>query len=253
MQFHKVMKPIFARLGVKLITRNISHGGMSTIQGAMGSASIYGDEIDLMIWDSGMTERVPEHTDLFLRQALIGGNRVPVVWGAPFDLLRMLHEEADADVGEFGRGTADMPITENEGQMRTLPWAYQGMKCLHERADLCQDHRYRATCWIDRPDGIKPEVHQMKRPSGQVSWHPGWRVHQLQGRVIAFALLEALQVAISTWSEATLSKSPCRGMLSCARQIYALTFHFSSTSWSTSGRRILARYRLLRKHPKQGS
>ena len=121
MQFHKVMKPIFARLGVKLITRNISQGGMSTIQGAMGSAGIYGDEIDLMIWDSGMTERVPEHTDLFLRQALIGGKRVPVVWGAPFDLLRMLHEEADADVGEFGRGTADMPITENEGQMRTLP------------------------------------------------------------------------------------------------------------------------------------
>jgi hypothetical protein len=209
MQFHKVMRPIFERLGVKLITRNISHGGMSTIQGAMGSASIYGDEIDLILWDSGMTERVAEHTDLFLRQALIAGKRVPVVWGAgvPFDLLRMLHEEADADVGEFGKGTADLPVTENEGQMMTLPWGYQGMKCLSERKDLCEDNKYKATCWIDRPDGIKPKQKQPKNPSGQVSWHPGWRAHQLHGRVIAFAVLEALQVAINTWSEATLSKS----------------------------------------------
>ena len=53
MQFHKVMAPIFARLGVKLITRNIAMGGMGTLHSAMGSASIYGDEIDLLIWDSG--------------------------------------------------------------------------------------------------------------------------------------------------------------------------------------------------------
>jgi hypothetical protein len=81
------------------------------------------------------------------------------------------------------------------------------MKCLSERKDLCEDNKYKATCWIDRPDGIKPKQKQPKNPSGQVSWHPGWRAHQLRGRVLAFAVLEALQVAINTWSEATLSKS----------------------------------------------
>ena len=53
MQFHKIMYPVFARLGVKLITRNVGQGGLGTLQAGMGSGSIYGDEIDLLLWDSG--------------------------------------------------------------------------------------------------------------------------------------------------------------------------------------------------------
>lgn len=53
MQFHKIMYPIFARLGVKLVTRNFGQGGLGTIQSSMGSGSIYGNEIDLLLWDSG--------------------------------------------------------------------------------------------------------------------------------------------------------------------------------------------------------
>ena len=40
--------------------------------------------------------------DLFMKQGLIGGNRVPVIWGAPFKILKPIHENADADVGEWG-------------------------------------------------------------------------------------------------------------------------------------------------------
>ena len=54
MQFHKVMYPVFARLGVKLITRNIGMGGLGTAHNAMGSGSIYGSEVDILMWDSGM-------------------------------------------------------------------------------------------------------------------------------------------------------------------------------------------------------
>lgn len=53
MQFHKIMAPVFARLGVKLITRNLSQGGLGTIQNALGMKDLYGDEIDLLLWDSG--------------------------------------------------------------------------------------------------------------------------------------------------------------------------------------------------------
>jgi hypothetical protein len=53
MQFHKVLEPIFARLGVQLITRNVGMGGLGTIHNGLGSGSIYGDEVDLLIWDSG--------------------------------------------------------------------------------------------------------------------------------------------------------------------------------------------------------
>lgn len=53
MQFHKVMYPVFARMGVKLITRNMAQGGLGTIQAGLGSGSIYGGEVDLLLWDSG--------------------------------------------------------------------------------------------------------------------------------------------------------------------------------------------------------
>jgi hypothetical protein len=44
MQFHKVMEPVFSYLGVRLISRNLAQGGLGTIQSALGSADIYGDE-----------------------------------------------------------------------------------------------------------------------------------------------------------------------------------------------------------------
>ena len=53
-----------------------------------------------------MTEGgVTDHIDLFYRQALLAGKRIPIVWGGNFDLLKMLHEEADVDVGEWGLAT----------------------------------------------------------------------------------------------------------------------------------------------------
>lgn len=53
MQFHKVMAPVFARLGVKLITRNMAMGGVGTLHSSLGMADIYGADIDLLIWDTG--------------------------------------------------------------------------------------------------------------------------------------------------------------------------------------------------------
>lgn len=207
MQFHKIMKPIFERLGIKLITRNMSQGGLGTLQGGMGAGSIYGDEMDIFLWDSGMTENfAPHHIELVLRQALIGGNRVPLLWGGPFEVLKFLHNEVDADVGEWGTGYAGLPTTTSEVQSLTLPWAARNMVCDSEVTNLCKENRYNVTCWIDRPDEIKPIQGQRDRPRGQVSWHPGWRPHQLMGRVLAFSVLEALDVALNKWMESTMSE-----------------------------------------------
>lgn len=212
MQFHKVMAPIFARLGIKLITRNISQGGMGTLQNSMASGSLYGEEIDLLLWDAGMTEKgSPNHIDLFFRQGLIGGKRVPVIWsaGGQFSILKKLHEECDADVGEFGRGSFGIEPTTSEEQAETLPWAVQYMKCSDDAKDVCKKHPlYCAKCWVDREDGIRPEEPQNEHFGGQVSWHPGWRQHQLQGRVIAFSLLEALQQAVQLFSDGTMGGPP---------------------------------------------
>ena len=218
MQFHKVMYPIFARLGVKLITRNIGQGGLGTIHNAMGSGSIYGDEVDLLLWDAGMTEGT--HTaaiDLFFRQGLLGGNRVPVVWGGnfrAFDVLRMLHEEADVDVGEWGQATDGLIEIQSLDHAKEVPYAARYMKCAESAKPVCDSEpRYCSTCWIDRPDGVKPTIDQLDRPRGQVKWHPGWRKHQLMGRNIAFGMLQALQAAIDIFSEGVMGGPPLEDTL----------------------------------------
>jgi hypothetical protein len=142
------------------------------------------------------------HIDIFLRQGLIGGNRVPILWGGSFDLLKMLHEEADADVGEFGFGQDLATEAKSKEHYDSLPYASKGLKCKEDIKDLCDtEPRFCAKCWIDRDDGIKPDRTQLKNPKGQVKWHPGWRHHQLTGRNIAMGVLAALQSAVNLWTE----------------------------------------------------
>ncbi len=97
MQFHHVLEPIFDRVGVKLITRNLARGGLGTVQDSLGSGSLYGDEVDMILWDSSMTETEKFAPDLFFRQALIGGKRAPVImaWDKQFENLKNLHLATD--------------------------------------------------------------------------------------------------------------------------------------------------------------
>lgn len=207
MQFHKVMEPVFSYLGVQLISRNLAQGGLGTVQSALGSADIYGDEMDFMVWDSGMTEgRDGKAVDMFGRQALMG-NRVPVLWHLNEHLLRLYHEHCDADVGQFGSASLGIPISENESQVETLPYATQYMKCNNERGDLCKANKFHANCWVERPD-VTPPTKQEAKPGSQVSWHPGFRSHQLTGRILAYTVLTGLKEAITTWKNAGTSIHP---------------------------------------------
>ena len=125
-----------------------------------------------------------------------------MLWGGGgnFQLLRTLHEHADADVGEWGSAMDKIIEVENQEQAKTIPWAARYMKCKDDAQSLCDaEPRFCAHCWIDREDGIKPDAEQLDKPKGQVKWHPGWRSHQLTGRNIAFGVLEALQAAVSLW------------------------------------------------------
>jgi hypothetical protein len=53
LQIQRVLEPIFARLGVTMTAHNIAVGGMGTISNAMCAKDIYGDDIDVLIYDSG--------------------------------------------------------------------------------------------------------------------------------------------------------------------------------------------------------
>ena len=206
MSFHDLMEPIFARVGVKLITRNLAHGGLGTLQSALGSGSIYGDEIDMLVWDSGMTEKEDRYIDLFYRQALLAGKRSPFLWDGNFKVLKKLYEEVGADVGQIGTGMDGIEETIDEVQAASLPWASQFLKCNPQNQNMCNDkaHKFRTTCWIERPD-VTPPKRQAGAVGGQAGWHPGWRWHQLKGRVMAFTILNALQSAVNQWNLYSIS------------------------------------------------
>ena len=154
-----------------------------------------------------MTENNLIDVDFFLRQGLLSGKKVPVVWGGLFQALKYLHEDADVDVGYPGTGLDGIPTVTSAEQAETLPYAARFLKCDDEVMHLCKENRFCATCWIDRDDVSRDLFDEiLDKPASQVKWHPGWRMHQLVGRVLAMSLLDALQVAVQLWSEGTMGE-----------------------------------------------
>jgi hypothetical protein len=81
LQVQWILESVFARLGVRHEARNFGNGGLGTVHNGIAAASLYGPDIDVLMWDSGMTEG-PEGADLAARQALLGGIKVPVRIGS---------------------------------------------------------------------------------------------------------------------------------------------------------------------------
>jgi hypothetical protein len=203
MQFQKAMEPIFARLGVKCIAHNMGMGGMGTIQNALAAGDIYGKDVDILLWDSGMTEKGAIHLDVFARQGLMGGDRVPLLLSGSRDVLTTMHNLADADVGEvagWGAAYSGIPKSVNATQVETIPWASRYIDCDKDFNGECRVQSYMGKCWYDRPDFTPPK--QNAEPGGRAKWHPGNRFHQLRGRIITFPVLRALDKAITMWMDA---------------------------------------------------
>ena len=205
MQFHYIMEPVLAKLGVRLVSRNMAMGGVGTLGSAMGGADIYG-EADIMIWDSQMTEREKGLHDLFNRQAILSGERVPVLLQPNmYDI-----EEQSENTYNWGGGdtipirsdfdTGLLQKTVDEEQAQSLPYAVRYMGCESGNDGLCKDHIYNSECWVRRSDYNPPKKLKMeKHVGGRASWHPGNRVHQLIGRKWSLIVLYALEKALKDW------------------------------------------------------
>jgi len=59
---------------------------------------------------------------------------------------------------------------------------------------------WKGDCWIDREDFTPPT--NQKQMGGRARWHPGNRIHQVTGRVLAYTILTALHEVLATWNEA---------------------------------------------------
>eukprot|EP00816_Leptocylindrus_hargravesii_P013506 CAMPEP_0196824974 /NCGR_PEP_ID=MMETSP1362-20130617/92791_1 /TAXON_ID=163516 /ORGANISM="Leptocylindrus danicus, Strain CCMP1856" /LENGTH=911 /DNA_ID=CAMNT_0042205337 /DNA_START=109 /DNA_END=2844 /DNA_ORIENTATION=+ len=206
LQISHVLEPVFEKLGVKFHARNMAHGGLGTLESGLGSGDIYGREVDMIIWDSSMTENsVPAH-DLFNRQALIGGNRSPMIYSffANTQYLIGLAKNFGVDIGGMINPNFEgFPETESEEQAKTMPDALAYLHCSKENQSLCNQHKYRTQCWVERDD-VTPPTKQLPAVDGRASWHPGFRTHRIIGRGITMLILSALENALTQWSEVTI-------------------------------------------------
>jgi hypothetical protein len=156
-----------------------------------------------MVWDSGMTEaRDGASLDLYWRQALLSGDRVPfLLGGGDVHGLVGFNLNTDADISNYGDGSTGLPECVTEEQCEKLPWATRYMKCGSEAQTMCGLKKWGSNCWVERPD-VTPPKKQLPAPGSQAKWHPGFRSHQLTGRILNMFILKALKEGLTKWQKA---------------------------------------------------
>ena len=222
LQVSYILQPIFARLGVKHVSRNFGMGGLGTFHNSISSKYLYGPDVDFLLWDSGMTEGDPDKLEMFARQAIMTPNdenedgdsikhhytthqKVPAIWNLPPSISTLLHDMADVDVGQIGTGYDGIKEAQSVEDLDTIPWAAKYIRCSNDiKKEYCQPYKYNGTCWIDRTniDGFVPPTKQDDVPGGRAGWHPGNREHQLTGRLITWLLLSCIRDALLEWQNA---------------------------------------------------
>jgi len=142
-----VLEPVFAHLGVEFRAYNFAQGGMGTFQQALAGMDLRNKEADWIYWDSAMTEKPGYIINFFFRQALLAGNRAPVLMGDRQG-LEGFHEQAGAAIAAQGNGW--VPVTVSDEQVKTVPWAAKYLQCARGATADCKAHEYTAGCWVER-------------------------------------------------------------------------------------------------------
>jgi len=183
------------------------------------------NDIDLLLWDAGMTDKDNEVVGILALQALLPrpdspNQRVPLLWFAQkpslvTHVLQPLQETTGADIATFWMPKLRNAPTEEE--LQALPWAARYLSCskqVKEVSPYCHaSQKYIGTCWIptngttherwseENTDSQKSEI------GGAASWHPGRFEHQLQGRALTYAILQALQEVLQEWYQGSSENS----------------------------------------------
>jgi hypothetical protein len=161
LQVQRIMEPILARMGVYHQSHNFAMGGLGTAQNCLAARELYGPNIDVLMWDSGMTEGEDYVRDLFARNGFLTLEKVPLLWGEPeHDKYEYKVAGAGAIVTGFP-GTIGLPTT-TLTNVEELPFAARYMKCDSDARDFCNSKRYNDTCWIPRDDDIQPGINQRR-------------------------------------------------------------------------------------------
>eukprot|EP00558_Chaetoceros_sp_UNC1202_P010884 CAMPEP_0197243762 /NCGR_PEP_ID=MMETSP1429-20130617/9101_1 /TAXON_ID=49237 /ORGANISM="Chaetoceros sp., Strain UNC1202" /LENGTH=881 /DNA_ID=CAMNT_0042704027 /DNA_START=58 /DNA_END=2703 /DNA_ORIENTATION=- len=206
MQFANIMETVFHKLGMRLIAKNMAMGGLGTTHFSFGQSTLYGEK-DVLMWDSGMTENSLPDEEFYHKQGLLGGERVPIIFGSkPSDLETATDGNFwyGGEVGGVGLNSMGfVPLTTGIDQVETLPYAARYMKCDATVGAMCGSRgmdKFHASCWEPRSD-VNATVKQRPQPSGQASWHGGDRWHQIVSRKHILLFLKAFEKAFEVWEK----------------------------------------------------
>ena len=169
-QVQWILEAVFARLGVKHTARNFGNGGLGTAHNGLAASSIYGPDLDILMWDSGMTEKELTAPDMMGRQAVLGGVKVPLIYNMDPNILRA-YEKVGIDVAYKGTGSVGIPTKEVVQDVEAAPWATKNLRCSGEANEECKKLEYNGTCWIERDDVPLDRIAtQQSVPGGRASW-----------------------------------------------------------------------------------
>ena len=77
-------------------------GGLGTLQTGIAAGPLLGVDADIVYWDSGMTEREMSAQDILMTQAILGGERSPLLMNG--GSLAAFYNDIDADVANHIQG-----------------------------------------------------------------------------------------------------------------------------------------------------
>ena len=175
MQFHYLMEPVFDFLGMRLVSRNMAMNELSVVFAAMGGADIYG-EVDLLWYDSRSGVDSKGAKDLLYKQAILSGDRVPVILtNDPVNLWK------------------DSSHTSWIGNLQP-----NDSICTAKHKGICDMSTHNSVCWVPRLF-VNPKVDQDSGIAPES--FPGNYAHQLEARKLSMLFLHALDNALDRWAD----------------------------------------------------
>ena len=210
----QMMKPIFAALGMQFVGRNYAMGGTSSAsEVASCSASIFGTNNDVLVWDFGMTDgRDASRMKYYFQRAIVtqqSYHHHPPAIVALHTNGRNQKQRIDV-MNEFHTLYNITALVMNDtltnrlnelapdtfGQNISMPKFLHYFKCdgqIENGEPGCRTHKYNLTACPSR--------------KYQASWHPGWKYHGRVGHMNGFFLIQVLQRALATIEESLKSSS----------------------------------------------
>ena len=181
----KNIKPIFESLDIDFYAKNYAFSGMfSAPEYALCLNAIFGNELDSLVWDFGISDgRYTWYYELYAQRAGVHPGH-PILFS--FDPK---HKALDVYLEEAGMGrflmipdASSFPNSDEleESELMKLPNGVRYYQCGVEK-EICQENKWNTS--IACPDEDYP---------GQVGWHTGFKTHMLQGHLFTVFFIETL-------------------------------------------------------------